>query len=229
MYWVNDKAYPSVTQILTIIDKPALRYWFGKQVYEAMAVNPNLTEQEALATPYKLRDSAKDRGTAVHDIVEAWENTGKVVGLEGPFKGYAQAFQLWIDSNQIKLVEHERTVISEKYRFAGTLDLLVTINGFKLPTLIDIKTGKDLYPEVHLQLSAYEQALLETGYEIDGKKLTTLEGTGALLLMEDGTYKFEVGKDKFKEFLACKTIWEGLNEDLMAKADLPRQKELVEN
>lgn len=220
MYLLDGKYYPSVTQILSVIEKKALMYWFGKQVYQAVALNPELTEQQALAEPYKVSESAKDRGSAVHSIVEAYENTGKVVGQEGPFKGYAQAFQSWVDMNQIKILEHERTVFSDKYHYAGTLDLLVTVNGFDKPTLIDVKTGKDIYPEAHLQVSAYRQALEETGYE--------LGNTGILLLQEDGTFKYEVGKDKLKPFLACKYLWEGLNEELLKKADVPIQESLLE-
>lgn len=220
MYFIEGKYYPSVTQILSVIDKPALRYWFGKQVYQAVALNPDMNEQQALAEPYKVSESAKDRGSAVHDIVEAWENTGKVVGLEGQFKGYAQAFESWIKSNNIKLLEHERSVYSKKYRYAGTLDLLVKVNGFDKPTLIDVKTGKDIYAEAHLQVSAYKQALLEDGVE--------LQDTAILLLQEDGTFKYETGKDKLRAFLACKVLWEGLNEELLKKADVPIQESLIE-
>lgn len=218
MYLINNKYYPSVTQILSVIDKPALRIWFGKQVYMATALNPAISEQEALAEPTKQSTSAKSRGTAVHDIVEAYENTGKVAGLEGPFQGYARAFESWINSNDIKVIGHEQTVKSEKYHYAGTLDLLVEVNG-KL-TLIDVKTGKDIYPEAHLQVSAYKQALSEDG--------TELQGAGILLLQEDGTYKYEQAKDKLKPFLACKVLWEGLNEELIAKANVELNKRLLE-
>lgn len=217
MYLINNKYYPSVTQILSVIDKPALRIWFGKQVYMATSLNPAISEQEALAEPTKQSTSAKSRGTAVHDIVEAYENTGKVAGLEGPFQGYARAFESWINSNDIKVIGHEQTVKSEKYHYAGTLDLLVEVNG-KL-TLIDVKTGKDIYPEAHLQVSAYKQALSEDG--------TELQGAGILLLQEDGTYKYEQSKDKLKTFLACKVLWEGLNEELIAKANVELNKNLL--
>lgn len=217
MYLINNKYYPSVTQILSVIDKPALRIWFGKQVYMATSLNPAISEQEALAEPTKQSTTAKGRGTAVHDIVEAYENTGKVAGLEGPFQGYARAFESWINSNDIKVVGHEQTVKSEKYHYAGTLDLLVKVNGNL--TLIDVKTGKDIYPEAHLQVSAYKQALSEDG--------TELQGAGILLLQEDGTYKYEQAKDKLKTFLACKVLWEGLNEELIAKANVELDKNLL--
>lgn len=218
MYLINNKYYPSVTQILSVIEKPALKIWFGKQVYMATALNPAISEQEALAEPTKQSTSAKGRGTAVHDIVEAYENTGKVAGLEGPFQGYARAFESWINSNDIKVIGHEQTVKSEKYHYAGTLDLLVKVNGNL--TLIDVKTGKDIYPEAHLQVSAYKQALSEDG--------TELQGSGILLLQEDGTYKYEQAKDKLKTFLACKVLWEGLNEELIAKANVELNKRLLE-
>jgi hypothetical protein len=220
MYLIDNKYYPSVTQILSVIDKPALRIWFGKQVYMATALNPSISEQEALAEPTKQSTTAKSRGTAVHDIVEAWENTGKVVGLEGPFQGYARAFESWVDSNDIKIKEHEQTVKSDKYGYAGTLDLLVVVNGDIKPTLIDVKTGKDIYPEAHLQVSAYKQALIEDGVE--------LQDAGILLLQDDGTYKYEQAKDKLKTFLACKVLWEGLNEELIAKANVELNKRLLE-
>jgi len=217
MYIKDEKYYPSVTQILKVIDKPALRYWYGKQVYEATALNPELSEQEALAYPYKVSESAKDRGTAVHDIVEAYKNIGDVVGQEGPFQEYAKAFQDFVNEYDIEVVENEKTVYSEKYRYAGTLDLLVKIKG-KL-TIIDVKTGKDIYPEAHLQVSAYKQALSEDGIEV--------EDTAILLLQDDGKYKYEKAKDKFQGFLACKFIWESLNEELLKKAGVPISERLL--
>lgn len=208
-YWVNNKPYISVTNILKVLDKPALRYWFGREVYRAMVVNPELSEQEALAAPYKTSGEAKDRGSAVHSIVEAWKSIDEVVGLGGPYAGYARAFKEWLEDNKVSVRENEKTVVSKEHGYAGTLDLLVVLNGDRLPTLVDVKTGKDLYPEVHLQMSAYKQALEEGGTEV--------QGTAALLLQEDGTYKYELGKDKFKEFMAAKLIYESNNEEMLAK------------
>jgi len=208
-YWRNDKPYISVTKVLSVIDKPSLRWWACREVYRAMVLDPALDEQKALAAPYQVSDAAKNRGSAVHSIVEAWKTIDQVVGEDGPYKGYAQAFKNWLHDHQVTVVENERTVFSEVYGYAGTLDLLARINGDELPTLVDIKTGSDLYPEVHLQMSAYRQALSESGVEV--------KGTAALLLNDDGTYKYELGKDRLKAFLACKEIFEGLNEDYLSK------------
>mgnify|MGYP001606268017 FL=1 len=53
----------------------------------------------------------------------------------------------------------ERTVWSQRYRYAGTIDALATIDG-KLGVL-DIKTSTGFYPEYNLQTAAYATALQE--------------------------------------------------------------------
>lgn len=213
-YWVNDKPYISVTNILKVIDKPALRYWFGSEVYTAMIEKPNLSRQEALAAPWEKTKKAQDRGSTVHSIVESWKNAGEVVGLDGPYKGYAQAFQSWLELTGAKVIENERTVVSDIYGYAGTLDALVELGGKVY--VLDVKTGKSLYPEVHLQLSAYQFALAEEGVVTDG--------TYALLLCEDGTYEAARGKESFKSFLAAMYLFRELNSDLLDKVAYDQQE-----
>lgn len=204
-YWKGGKPYVSVTNVLRVIDKPALRYWFGKQVFLAMTKNPEMSEGEAMSAPYAKSDKAKARGTTVHSIVEAYKKEGTIIEkvLE-PYKGYAQAFYKWVDDNKVEVLESEKTVISETHGFAGTLDLKVKVNG--KVKIIDIKTGKDIYTEAFLQLSAYKHALIE-----DSKD--KIDGMGVLLLSENGTYKYEEAPDDFEVFLACQKLWYFLNKE----------------
>ena len=65
-YWIEDKPFVSVTNILKIIDKPALRRWVGKEVYLAMVKDPTISEAEALSAPYKKSEKASLRGKAIH-------------------------------------------------------------------------------------------------------------------------------------------------------------------
>ena len=205
-YWLDKIPYVSVTQVLSIIDKPQLRYWFGKQVYYAMVKDPTLKEQEALSAPYKTTEKAAERGTTVHSIVESYKHTKKHIdGIPDKYRGYAHAFYSWVEDNQAELLEHERTVVSKQHGFAGTLDLLAKL-GDKI-FVIDIKTGKDIYPEAFLQLSAYQYALAEEG--------TVTDGTGVCLLMENGSYKFAEGRQELKPFLAAKALWEWKNKEQM--------------
>ena len=207
-YWLDEKPYVSVTTVLKVLDKPAIRYWFGKEVYLAMVVNPTLTEGEALAAPYKTSGKAQERGKTVHSIVEAYKTTGaKIEGIPEAFVGYAKAFYSWAADNNVKVLESEKTVVSQKHMFAGTLDLLVHTGQKRL--LVDIKTGKDIYPEAALQLSAYRQALQENNEPVDAM--------GVVLLREDGTYKFEEQTPVFEIFLSVKHIWEWQNAELCGK------------
>ena len=202
-YWIKENPYISVTKILSVIDKPALRWWYGKEVYMALAKDPSMSQKDALAAPYNKSKTAMKRGTAVHDIVEAWKNIDEVVGGTSIYKEYAKAFKLWLEDHEVEVQECEKTVVSKKHGYAGTLDMLAKVNGKLM--LIDVKTGKALYPEVHLQLSAYKEAL---GSDI---------GMAALLLKEDGTYTYQIGSNKLEAFLAAKTLYEGLNSKMLEK------------
>ncbi len=219
-YWIEDKSYLSVTTILSVIDKPALRYWFGKQVYLAMVNNPALQEKEALSAPYKVSDTAKDRGTTIHSIVEAYKK-GSTINLEGTpeaLQGFVKAFYRAMQEIDITFLEQEKTIFSKTHKIAGTLDLLAKVNGSIY--VLDIKTGKDIYQEAFLQTSAYKSILEETG--------TKTDGVGILLLKEDGSYKFETRIDielEIKAFYACKDLYIGLHkEDLKYEVIKPSQR-----
>ena len=211
-YWIDGKPYPSVTKILQCIDKPALRWWFGKEVYLAMVKDPTLAQQEALSAPYKTSDKAKSRGTTVHSIIEAYKKTGKVIdSVPEELRGYAEAFYTWADDNKLEVIESEKTIVNEEHKFAGTLDLLVKLNGGDI-FILDIKTGKDIYLEAHLQLSAYFNSQ------------TKATRMGVLLLKEDGKYKFEEVKDNFEVFVAVKKLWEFINKETCEKIGYGKKK-----
>lgn len=209
-YWVGKKPYVSVTTVLKILDKPALRYWYGREVYRSVILDPTMDEKTALAAPYRSSKEAASVGTNVHSIVENYsKHARKVDGLPDHLKKYAQAFYDWVDTHNPEVTENELTAISNKHRYAGTMDMVANIAG--VPYIIDIKTGKGIYDEVELQLSAYGEALVEKG-----KPMHKL----AVLLLEKGAdgeatgnYIFKTVKPRFKEFLAAKTLWTWLNED----------------
>ena len=193
--------YASVTKIISVLDKPMIQRWYGQMVYRAVMANPDLDEKDAMNAPYMTSGKAKTRGTIVHSIVENYKSDPThIEKLNDTYKGYGKAFQSWVEEYNANIIVNEKTVYSDKYRFAGTLDLIVKLNESQKPIILDIKTGKDLYPEVQLQLSAYQQCMKEMGKEV---------GMGALLLKPDGTYKFErYDESLIKQFLACKVIYE---------------------
>ena len=200
---MNDVPYVSVTQVIKVLDKPAIRYWFGQQVYYAMVVDPSLSEKEALASPYRKSKKAMKRGTTVHEMVENYKKGAKLPEKfegEKELVGYGNAFLSFLkDHPNFKALEHERTVVNEGERYAGTLDIIGMVGDRK--AIIDIKTNKNaaIYDEVDLQLSAYRAAL--------GEDLPMF----ALALGESGNYTFKQTENRYEEFLACKKLWEWKN------------------
>ncbi|KKT68114.1 MAG: hypothetical protein UW63_C0087G0009 [Candidatus Uhrbacteria bacterium GW2011_GWF2_44_350] len=210
MYWVEKKPYISVTTILGIIDKSAaLLYWACGETYDAVILNPEISREEAISARKDVSQKAMGRGSAIHDLVEAYENIGEVRGQGGIYGGYARAFQSWINSHNPKVIEHERTVISKKYQYAGTLDMLVDVGGKQY--LIDVKTQKDgrLFQEIQLQLSAYKNALSECGTEV--------AGMFGLALAEDGTFTYKEFVYELEPFLSAKNLYEWKNRSSLIK------------
>lgn len=204
-YKKDDQLFLSTTMILGIIDKPALRWWFGQQVFLAMVKDPNLSQEDALKAPYRTSEGARERGKTVHSIVEAYKRGTTISSEQVPeqFKGYVRAFYTAVGHLRLNIKEQEKTVFSHTYKYAGTLDMVANIDG--LSYVIDVKTGNDIYAEAFMQTASYRMALAENGVQT--------VGTAVLLLKEDGRYKFEVCDQeadlRIQEdgFLACKKLY----------------------
>jgi len=148
---------PGVTTVLGVLAKPALIYW-------AWSLGCQKIDYR------KYRDAAADVGTLAHAMIAA------ELGAEAPdltpyspetidkAENAILSFYEWQKNRDIRPLLVECPLVSEEYRYGGTLDCLAVIDG--IPTLLDIKTGKAIYPEMLYQLAAYRQLLLENGYEI---------------------------------------------------------------
>lgn len=209
-YWRGEKPYISVTTILGIIDKSnALIPWACGETYDALMINPSISREEAVSANRGVSEEAKSRGKAVHDIIQAYKGIGEVVGKDGPYGGYAKAFQKFVDDHPFKPVYQEESIVSEKYGIGGTLDLLVEMQGKKI--LIDAKSNKDgrLYQEVQLQLSAYAKMLEEQGIKV--------EGMYGLALAPDETYTFKPFTADFESFMHAKGLYVWKNKSSLEK------------
>lgn len=233
-YWEDGRPYVSVTTALGVIAKDALTYWSNKQVYWAMVLDPSLGEKEALAAPYRKSKVAMLRGTMVHDAVEHYKHTKTYLqGLEEPFKTYIKAFYQWMIDNDVEVLVHEKSIISPRYGYAGTFDLLVRFRQSGKIMVVDIKTGKNIYEDVFLQLSAYRAALIEEGiFDKLGIDPSTV-GMAVCNLqtgqddLPTGAYQYlEGSRDMLKAFLAAKALWEMKNEEKIVRInqELPEDK-----
>lgn len=148
---------PGVTTVLNILAKPALIQWawnLGRQ---------NLDWHE-------VRDSAGDIGTLAHYLIlcllkEEVPDTSEFSQVDIQKANNCLAkFKNWLKENPVSPVMIEEPLISEEYKYGGTLDLFAEYNGVFI--LVDFKTGKALYPEYFYQVAAYRHLLEEQGWPV---------------------------------------------------------------
>lgn len=152
--------------------------------------------------PYKMRDKAADIGTIAHYLCECDAKGIKpdlseyapadVEVAENCFLGYLD----WKKQHNAKIVKTELQLVSEKYKFGGTIDTICTINGGEL-VLGDIKTSSGIYPTHKIQVAAYYNLALETGYDLKEAFLLHFDKKGnfAVHKIRELDYYWEIFKD----------------------------------
>lgn len=174
-YWVEkDYFIPGVTSTLGILDKPALIPWAASMASGYIQDNlPENADKSQIAevckkakTHYRdFTDKAADIGTEVHLYAQ---NLFKGEPIQVPDNSLVingvQALHTWLNENQVQPIDVEQIVFSKSAFFAGMVDLLAGVNG-KL-SLVDFKTGKDIYREHRIQTAgAYRFAWEEEHQE----------------------------------------------------------------
>lgn len=163
----------SVTAITGILNKPALVYWAaneGAKAAEEILV-PGLKIDEinraeiiqAIKSAHRVkRDTTADIGTQVHTWIEEYvDSTFGLADMPAPpinenIRNSVDQFLEWETNNEVEWLVSERKVYSRKYKYAGTLDSEARVNG-KL-SVVDIKTGSGIYPEMFMQVAGYAKA-----------------------------------------------------------------------
>lgn len=157
---------PGVTTVLGIINKPALIKWSN-----------NLGLQGIDSSTYV--DATARIGTLAHEMIQAylggpeWNRSAYTPEEIDTAENAVLSFYEWEKQTgyNMKTFAIEMPVVSEKYRYGGTVDWLGGIDASGDYWLVDFKTSKALYPEHEWQTSAYYKALVELGYKIKGVRL----------------------------------------------------------
>jgi hypothetical protein len=151
---------PSVTNVISILDKPALPRWAAKLVAErAMMLKHSLAQmddKEVVDTlkgaPWSKSKRAADRGTDIHAYLEARMNRLEPDELSADAEPFKAAADDWFEhvGASYENVRTEVTLFNPIY--AGTTDLIATLDDRTV--IADFKTSKAIYDEAALQLSA---------------------------------------------------------------------------
>lgn len=76
-----------------------------------------------------------------------------------------QKYLDWEKEHDIQPILLEAQLVSEKYKFGGTLDNYCLLD--EIPTLIDYKTSKAIYEDYFYQLAGYKILLEEYGHPVE--------------------------------------------------------------
>ena len=180
--------YPSVTNILNILSKPALNRWMveqgiiatiirmdergmlskkGRELCSAI-VNEELEgqafKQDAYERSRQRSGKATDFGTRWHAMAEAINNNEEPAeDLE--LEPYVPLYREWAKQNITAIHHAEMRVVEREAGFAGTTDLVCELDGYEGITVLDFKTsGKPIkqlkaWPDHAYQLASYAKAI----------------------------------------------------------------------
>lgn len=232
VYKVDSKQVFGVSNVVGVLNKPALMYWAINQTVgfyrDALDPGKPYTEVElegvhagAKFATRKTSEESMYIGTFVHEWIEKYINA-ELNGLDKPERPFDKninksidAFLGWVDRAKIEFVASEKKVLSLDRLFAGTLDAEAVVGGGL--SVIDFKTSTGIYDEYWLQVAAYTFARKEeTEQKYKG---------GYVVRIDKVTGEFEVGyKDivelegDYEAFLSCLNIyrWQMRNKDKLA-------------
>jgi hypothetical protein len=147
--------------------------------------------------PADVLAAKADLGRRVHLACQLHdENDLDETSVEPDVAPYLAAYRRFLAETGATVVENERQVFDRVWRFAGTLDRVMLLDGRKV--LLDLKTSLVTPATVGAQTAAYLHAL-------DDLAVTR---RAALRLRPDGTYRLDALNDPndWSVFLAALTL-----------------------
>lgn len=170
------KLLPSVTSVLSVIDKPELDNWRVSQAIHSALTLPRYPDEgedafaeRVLADAEAQANKAAEFGTRIHDAIAQLMNSkyhahrfgaGLAITYEKDLDPYIEGFIEWANGNIEEVHAVEKCVGHPSIGVAGRMDLDCTIKGVGR-CIADFKTqavrnGKaTFYDEWPMQLAAY--------------------------------------------------------------------------
>ena len=180
-YLKSGERVPSVTEVLGKFKAadPLVGWAFkiGKEAGIAQAQG-----RPAPRSAHEVKTQAGQAGQIAHDMIEAYLKKEPYV-YEGPklAPGVMDRAQLgyvngvtWLSRTKYRVVDTEKTLVSERYKFGGTRDVMFVIgeDQQRVFRLGDWKTSNSIYADYLIQVAAYDilaeecEGIRVTGYDI---------------------------------------------------------------
>jgi hypothetical protein len=156
---------PSVTTIIKAgIPKPALVPWAAKMAAEHACANwlrlSKLPHEERILEIKNAHrvytEKTADVGDVVHELVDCWSTGRAYPEWPKEVEKFADQFINFMIAKRPVFIENEVTLWSRTHGYAGSADFIAMID--RKVILGDVKTGRNVYPEVGLQLAALGHA-----------------------------------------------------------------------
>lgn len=189
----NTLKVPNVTgSIRDGMPKPQLIDWAARTVAETALdrwdeladMKPSERFAELRYAHNKRRNAAALRGTKVHKLAEQYM-AGEEVDLTDPdVRAHVESYVAFVDDWNPAPLLVESTVVSYRYGYAGTLDLVADLADGRR-WLLDIKTSSAVYGDTALQLAAYRYA--DRYADDDGEHdMPAVDACGVIHVRADG-------------------------------------------
>jgi hypothetical protein len=168
----KEKLYPSVTQIIGILAKPAIESWAVNLMSETCWENPPLiTNLDYHVEPLddyrsriepiynERRSEAAIRGSAIHDFAEACIQHDPDINTVPGYEAQCEKLAQWINDNIEVATAEQSFAHTLDHGYGGRIDAYGWLRDGR-PFVLDFKTQgcKDkptYYPEWQYQLAAY--------------------------------------------------------------------------
>lgn len=168
-----------------------------------VSVTQAIREAGLMGDTSHFTDEARDRGTAVHQMVEFFDQGDLAEDtLDPALAPYLDAYKWFLHDHQPTWTHIEARRADLTLRYAGTVDRAGTLKTTPHAVVLDVKSGSPA-PWHRLQLSAYRRLVL-------AEVTTPIVIRYALYLSADGTYKLDVlpvnDQEDWQTFTAALTL-----------------------
>jgi len=215
-YTLDGKRLTGVTTVLNVISKPALIGWAANMAVDYIWDNLSAADKEEnwLTVPItkleearkahtKKKEAGAKAGTNIHLWIEEYiKDIYPKVPYDEVMDDQINEFLNWVKENDVKFLESEKIMYSEKMWLGGTCDAVAEIKGKKY--VVDFKTQAKMWDRTpFLQTAAYRLMLEEMGEKDFAGSLVLLLPKGGKL---EEHYSLDEETDK-KGFLAALDLY----------------------
>ena len=189
IYTVNDQEYPSVTTIIHILGNDRLMQWSNIMGFKRKHIDQILEDSSTYGTiAHAVMRSMIDPSAPVEDEEIPSKYLLRLYGLKTKFSAFQR-------EHQITPIYTEKTFVSEKLGYGGTLDIFGSVieNGVLYKDyILDFKTAKSVHSTMWLQMGGYYNLAKENGLKP--------QGAGIIRLNDDSIRINLIDKKELKEY-----------------------------